>query len=422
MKKIFYLAFASVAILAGCTEFVHDEPFVPIEVSTPVISDTECDESTLSAKVSVSDKNTSFYTYAVIQGPAEAVDPENMLKNIYADYAEISGCVNAAETPEVEINLSDLEGGEDYTLYVVANSINGMVSKLGTFTFSLPEYNEPVLTLEAEATNNMVAFKMASTTKKVYYYADKTDDDISEVSDDELIGNAKAYIQAWADMDEISFGEEYVEYFAYLGDDELSFMNLKSNATYTAFGFYMDEEGNVLSEVFRESVTTAQTVWPTEKTGTYYYTTSPFAEDAYSGMDVNVDTVNGMITISDFGFDGEPLVCYFDEDGNIIVPNQVIGTDPLYGDIYVCEYQVAYEDPYASTSFYNSLDKTIYFSIVFYDAEGVWGRSKYTDAFCFDGSTAGITSASVKSMKANFSSRKAIEAGKRDKHIRTLHK
>lgn len=389
MKKIFYLTIASVVALAGCTKFAHDAAFEPINTGAPVISETSFDESSLAFKVSAADENTCFYTFAVIEGPADKLDPEAMLADKYAEDAIAHACVDASETPFVEMELDDLESGEAYTLYVVANSKNGMVSEMKTFTFELPDYNPLDITFEnAVVTNNILKFSISSSTNNVYYFADYTDDDLDGVSDEDLIASTKAYIQKWADSDELSFEEEYLEYFAYKGSDGITSYNLESNTTYTAYGFFMAADGTVMSEVFREKFTTLETVLPTEATGTYTYCDAFFGPAADAGMEAEFNATKDTLTIKNWGA-GMDFKCAIDADGNANVPVQQVYEHPTVGPIYIAEIDNLTGRAKA-TSFYNVADKTLYLSVYYVyvgeDGLELIGGGYNCETFCFDGS------------------------------------
>jgi len=247
----------------------------------------------------------------------------------------------------------------------------------------------------------------------------------SDSTDATLINNMKAYIQKWAVQDEISFAEEYETYFANTGKGTVSSdINLESEKTFTVYGFFMESDGTVLSEVFRKEIKTAKFEWPSETTGTFTYATSPFkAMGAQPGTPISINAAKDTITISNFGTNGVDLKCAVDKSGNMKVVLTPVMKHATYGLVYANEiedwYQKFYEEPWGSQSYYNSLDKTIYFNIVYHIATGgYFGVGQFADTFCFDNSQPAAAPTSAKKTVGQLTLKTNKVANSNKRHIK----
>lgn len=229
---------------------------------------------------------------------------------------------------------------------------------------------------------------------------------MAEVSDEDFIEFEYGVIAGYAEEDGLSFEEELVQYFAYQGDDEISIANLLSKSEYQIAGFFMDGEGNAISDVFRFDFTTEALVVPTETSGTYnfalWYKVAqkdlPFSVE--KADDVYVCTISGAGNGFDFTFE-------MDEDGNCMVPQTSVNDAYSYAGsnypIYLEEIY-SWNDGWSSTSYYDQAAKTFVFNLVYYIDLGYLSYGTAGETFVLDaGESASAAPASVNAFRPGVS-------------------
>lgn len=215
----------------------------------------------------------------------------------------------------------------------------------------------------------------------IYDYAPK--EEMAEISDEDFIANLIELIAGYAEMDELSFEEELATYFAMQGDDQITLVNGTSSTEYEFAGFYLDGEGNVLSDVFRFDASTTELVLPEAATGTYM--ANIYFQEAYADLPLSFESAEegGYVgTISGWGPAGIDFVFYMDEDGNIQVPMQDTGdTFMTYGPIYVEELDTWNESGWSQTSYYDSINDRFVFTLIYYVSAGYLGYGTAAETF-----------------------------------------
>ncbi len=150
MKKILFSILAAAVVTASCTKFVEDAPIVFIDAESPeVTAETSGDEQIF---ITVTGKqSTSFFSYAVIEGPAAKLDSVSLLKGSYASNAikldgnPVAGVVDFSEEQTVSIKLDKLTPNTTYTVYAVASNAQGKVSSVATASTTTTDATAPQL-------------------------------------------------------------------------------------------------------------------------------------------------------------------------------------------------------------------------------------------------------------------------------------
>lgn len=224
----------------------------------------------------------------------------------------------------------------------------------------------------AGANNLIVDVTTNDLSGKKYWVTDyATKEEMAEISDEDFISNLIDMIAGYAEQDEISFEEELATYFAMQGDDQVTLVNGTSSTEYEFAGFFLDGEGNVLSDVFRFDASTTELVLPEAATGTYM--ANLYFEEAFADLPISFesDEEGGYVgTISGWGPAGIDFVFYMDKDGNILVPMQDTGdTFMTYGPIYLEEIYT-WNEGWSQTSYYDTINDRFVFSLVYYVSAG----------------------------------------------------
>lgn len=162
MKKVFYSIFAAVLAVA-CTTFEVEEPLQIVNVDKPVISDVVVGETTISAKLTPKE-GTSFYSYAVIAGPAAELDPSSLFKLGYKSKAVVSGTVDASKNASFTVEAGSAEKplsrDADYTIYAVAASTQGTIGEIASQTVHTGDTDAPRAT-GTSAKGNVITVKFS---------------------------------------------------------------------------------------------------------------------------------------------------------------------------------------------------------------------------------------------------------------------
>ena len=116
-------------LVTGCEMFPPDDSQTqPVTVEAPAISGVSADDTSMTATITPV-AGTGFYSYAVIQGPRQTLDPSTLLGVGYGD-AIISGTVNYAEKESETISTDGLSRNVWYYIYAVAASEQGVPSEV----------------------------------------------------------------------------------------------------------------------------------------------------------------------------------------------------------------------------------------------------------------------------------------------------
>lgn len=237
--------------------------------------------------------------------------------------------------------------------------------------------------------------------KKYWIWDYDAKEAMDEISDEDFIEYEISYIADYAEEDGVSFEEELVEYFAYQGDDEISFVNLTSKSDYQVAGFFVDGEGNAISDVFRFDFTTEALELPVEESGTYNF--SLCYEGAQADLPFSIEEAEDgyLCTISGLGY-GFDLTFSMDKDGNCYVPKTDINDTFSYQGsefpIYLEEIDSWYGG-WNSTSYYDQAKETFVFTLAYYIDLGYLGYGDESFKLDADGAAATAAPASLGSLR-----------------------
>lgn len=116
-------------LVTGCEMFPPDDSQTqPITVEKPEISGVSADDTSMTATITPV-AGTGFYSYAVIAGPRQTLDPSTLLGLGYSN-AVISGIANYAEQQSLTISTDGLSRNVMYYIYAVAASEQGVPSEI----------------------------------------------------------------------------------------------------------------------------------------------------------------------------------------------------------------------------------------------------------------------------------------------------
>ena len=222
-----------------------------MNVDKPVISDVVIGETTISAKLTPKE-GTSFYSYAVLAGAAQELNPSTLLKVGYKKSAIVSGTVdatkNASFTIEAGSAAEPLSRDTDYTIYAVAASTQGTVGEIEYKTVHTGDTQVPSAT-GFSAKENVITLKFSeavsideSKALVAKYYAENLvamNSGKTALASDGLVGDAKAVAKLAADG-------KSVDFTVTLPDDK----PLPAGAIYTVSypaGAFKDNVGNEIA-------------------------------------------------------------------------------------------------------------------------------------------------------------------------------
>lgn len=150
MKKMTLAILAGAAIAAACTKFAEDKPIVFDNATVPTVTITAVSDESVEVTVAAAE-GTSFFSYAVIPGPAGNADAATLLKGSYAKNAVAYKDGNAAavsnykDVQVVTMTIDGLTPYTEYTVYAVANTAMGSVSEVAYATARTTDGTVPAL-------------------------------------------------------------------------------------------------------------------------------------------------------------------------------------------------------------------------------------------------------------------------------------
>lgn len=141
MKKILLISITALLALASCVKLGIDENPVPVvNASDPSITISEAGDTGFKATISAVE-GTGFYSYAILEGEAKAINPTTLLKvgakGLYQ--ATVDYSVDAS----VVVEAADLKRNTVYTVYAVASSVQGTVGNVVTETVTTSDTQIP---------------------------------------------------------------------------------------------------------------------------------------------------------------------------------------------------------------------------------------------------------------------------------------
>lgn len=127
MKK-YLLSLLAVAAVVGCTTFEDEQSDAVVNPTSPAITVSGVEDTGFAATIAAQ-AGTGFYSYAVLPGAPQDLNPTTLLKVGYKN-AVAAGTVDYAKSPSKTIELTELARNTVYTVYAVAASQQGTVGEV----------------------------------------------------------------------------------------------------------------------------------------------------------------------------------------------------------------------------------------------------------------------------------------------------
>jgi len=180
MKKSLIILVSLVLAASGCMKFEHETPTARVYVDAPVIGKAiAMSETGLSVSIDVP-TGTGYYSYAVLEGPAQKLDSVKLFK-VAVSGAIVDGTVDGQTTPSIMVEATGLDPNSEYTVYAVSASTQGSIGKVVSKTYTTFDFTVPTIA-DFAFSENQVAFTFSE---------DVTYDQSKNVT---AVGYAKLYL------------------------------------------------------------------------------------------------------------------------------------------------------------------------------------------------------------------------------------
>ena len=197
-------------------------------------------------------------------------------------------------------------------------------------------------------------------------------------------------------------------------------MNGAPNGEYTLVAITYDKDGEPQDNAyvsFKYETGDVET-WSDKYIGTYTYSLFWVADEEGNPLEIEdlvlqqSDKDPNRYQILDWGYNGEPFVFAFQEDGSIIVEDQFIGyTHSSYGDVYVDDLVDYTGKTDYGQSYYDAESGTFYFAIVYYVDAGIFGRGYETFTITDEATKARLAAAQKRAMAKGNKNKKTCKDG-----------
>ncbi len=197
-------------------------------------------------------------------------------------------------------------------------------------------------------------------------------------------------------------------------------MNGAPNGEYTLVAITYDKDGEPQDNAyvsFKYETGDVET-WTSKYIGTYTYSLFWTADEEGTPLEIEdlvlqqSDKDSNRYQILDWGYNGEPFVFAFQEDGSIIVEDQFIGyTHSSYGDVYVDDLVDYTGKTSYGQSYYDAESGTFYFAIVYYVDAGVFGNGYETFTITDEATKARLAAAQKRAMAKGNKNKKTCKDG-----------
>lgn len=198
-------------------------------------------------------------------------------------------------------------------------------------------------------------------------------------------------------------------------------MNGAPNGEYTLVAITYDKDGEPQDNAyvsFKFETGDVET-WSDKYIGTYTYSLFWVADEEGNPLDIEdlvlqqSDKDPNRYQILDWGYNGEPFVFAFQEDGSIIVEDQSIGyTHSTYGDVYVDDLVDYTGKTDYGQSYYDAESGTFYFAIVYYVEAGALKYGTETFTITDEATKARLAAAQKRAMAKGNKNKKTCKDGK----------
>lgn len=197
-------------------------------------------------------------------------------------------------------------------------------------------------------------------------------------------------------------------------------MNGAPNGEYTLVAITYDKDGEPQDNAyvsFKYETGDVET-WTSKYIGTYTYSLFWQADEEGTPLEIEdlvlqqSDKDPNRYQILDWGYNGEPFVFAFQEDGSIIVEDQFIGySHPSYGDVYVDDLVDYTGKTDYGQSYYDAESGTFYFAILYYVSAGVFGNGYETFTITDEATKARLAAAQKRAMAKGNKNKKTCKDG-----------
>ena len=197
-------------------------------------------------------------------------------------------------------------------------------------------------------------------------------------------------------------------------------MNGAPNGEYTLVAITYDKDGEPQDNAyvsFKYETGDVET-WSDKYIGTYTYSLFWVADEEGNPLEIEdlvlqqSDKDPNRYQILDWGYNGEPFVFAFQEDGSIIVEDQFIGyTHSSYGDVYVDDLVDYTGKTDYGQSYYDAESGTFYFAILYYVDAGIFGRGYETFTITDEATKARLAAAQKRAMAKGNKNKKTCKDG-----------
>ena len=197
-------------------------------------------------------------------------------------------------------------------------------------------------------------------------------------------------------------------------------MNGAPNGEYTLVAITYDKDGEPQDNAYVSFTFETGDVetWSDKYIGTYTYSLFWVADEEGNPLEIEdlvlqqSDKDPNRYQILDWGYNGEPFVFAFQEDGSIIVEDQFIGyTHSSYGDVYVDDLVDYTGKTDYGQSYYDAESGTFYFAIVYYVDAGIFGRGYETFTITDEATKARLAAAQKRAMAKGNKNKKTCKDG-----------
>lgn len=210
MKK-YLLSLLAVATVVGCTTFEDEQSDAVVNPTSPAITVSGVEDTGFAATIAAQ-AGTGFYSYAVLPGAPQDLNPTTLLKVGYKN-AVAAGTVDYAKSPSKTIELTELARNTVYTVYAVAASQQGTVGEVVSqkVTTSDAEIPAPKSATYEDYTMTVTFSEPIKYTGKkatVNYYAVNTPSGAEyNIKENKPVGSVKATVTADGNVATFKFDE-----------------------------------------------------------------------------------------------------------------------------------------------------------------------------------------------------------------------
>lgn len=141
MKKSLFIIASLVLAVSACTTFKDEATIAPVIPSDPIVMVSEVGDTEFNFSIQPA-AGTGFYSYAIIAGEKQELNPTTLLKVGYKAAVK-AGTVDYKETQKLDGKASGLAYATTYTVYAVAASEQGNLGSVVSTTVTTSDSSKP---------------------------------------------------------------------------------------------------------------------------------------------------------------------------------------------------------------------------------------------------------------------------------------